>query len=241
MIEKREPGESDVEDDEEFDEEIMKLYRQPGGLAIPIYYFVRFIAWLVAKVYFRTSFHGAENIPSTGPVLLACNHASNLDPEMVAALCRRRIAFLAKSELFENRVFGGFIGLLGAFPIRRGTGGGDRAAIRSSIMLLRTGNALLMFPEGERTLTGVPGVAKTGVSMLLARAPDAVIVPIRVDGSYEAFPPGKKFPRPRKIRVTAGQGFRVADLKNLPTVKKQLYQRVGEEIMKRIACAGSSA
>jgi 1-acyl-sn-glycerol-3-phosphate acyltransferase len=204
----------------------------PGGLAIPYYHAARMGIWLFGLFYFRFRVRGWRNIPSSGPVLLVSNHASHLDPPLVSTACRRRMAFLAKAELFPNRLAATLLGGLGAFPIKRG--GGDRAALRTSVDLLKQGIPLLMFPEGNRTKNGELGEAKTGVAMLINQVPDVTIVPIRIDGSYHAWPPGRGLPYPRRITLTVGKPFRVSDLKDLPTVKKQLYHEIGREIMTRI-------
>ncbi|MBI1292193.1 1-acyl-sn-glycerol-3-phosphate acyltransferase [bacterium] len=204
----------------------------PGGIAFPYYHTVRFVIWVVSLFYFRLTIRGWRNIPATGPVLLVSNHSSHLDPPLISATCRRRLAFLAKSELFKGKIFGFLIGGLGAFPIRRG--GGDRAALRTSLDLLRKDIPLLMFPEGNRTTTGEIGEAKTGVAMLISQVPEATIVPIRIDGSFKAWPPGRKFPAPARISITVGKAFKLSDLKDLPTIKKQLYHEIGREIMNRI-------
>lgn len=204
----------------------------PNGIAIPYYYTTRFLIWFVSLFYFRIRIRGWRRIPMEGPVLLVSNHSSHLDPPLISTVCRRRVAYLAKSELFRSPLFGAAIGGLGAFPIKRG--GGDRAALRTSVDLLRKNIPLLMFPEGNRTTTGEIGEAKTGVAMLINQVPEVTIVPIRIDGSYKAWPPGRKFPQPTRITVTVGEPFKLSDLKDLPTVKKQLYHEIGREIMQRI-------
>jgi 1-acyl-sn-glycerol-3-phosphate acyltransferase len=207
-------------------------WEYPMGWTIPYYYGVRAMVWLVGLIWFRLKVRGWRNVPAEGPLLVVSNHSSHLDPPLISTALRRRLAFLAKAELFRNRVFGALIGGLGAFPINRGAG--DRAALRISINLLRKGYPLLMFPEGNRTKTGELGEAKTGVAMLLAQVPEAQILPIRIDGSFQAWPPGRKFPAPKKITLTVGKPFRVSDLKDLPEQKKQLYHEIGRQIMRRI-------
>jgi 1-acyl-sn-glycerol-3-phosphate acyltransferase len=236
MTEATKPGEKPTEpsreDDARFD---ATDWTYPQGWTIPYYFTTRFLIWIVALVYFRLSIRGWRNIPAEGPVLLVSNHGSHLDPPLLSTVCRRRLAFLAKAELFENKVFAGLIGGLGAFPIKRGAG--DRAALKTSVALLRKGYPMLMFPEGNRTTTGELGEAKTGVAMLLAQVPETAIVPVRIDGNFQAWPPGAKFPFPRRIRITVGKAFRVSDLKDLPEQKKQLYHEIGQQIMRRIVQA----
>lgn len=197
-----------------------------------IYTIVRNTVLILAKLYFRVSVKGGHNIPKTGPVLLAVSHASHLDPPLVSITTRRHIRFMAKMELFGNPKFGWLIRNLGAFPIKRGES--DRNALRFSAQVLKDGQPLLVFPEGSRSKTGKLGEAQTGISMIINQVPEAAIVPIRIDGSYDAWPPGQKYPSPRKIRIHIGKAFRLSDLEDLPTVKKQLYQEIGRRIMTQI-------
>lgn len=212
-----------------------KDWSPPGAFEVLFYWAVWLLASILARLYFRLSIRGYWNIPKSGPVIVVANHSSHLDPPLIGGTLPRRMIFLAKAELFEGAVLGRAITWLGAFPIKRG--GGDRAAIRAAVEVLRKGNALLMFPEGNRSLDGELREAKTGVAMLLQQVPEATIVPVRIEGTFEAMPPRGGFPRPRKVRLTVGKPFLVSDLERLPGEKKQLYQELGRQIMKRIADA----
>ena len=213
-------------------ERTIPIHHMPGGLAFLVYHLTRFSIWVTLKLFFRFRVIGAENIPKSGPTLLVSNHVSHLDPPVVSTLCRRQISFLAKAELFDHWFLGPYILTLGAFPIKRG--GGDRAALRASIDILEQGVPLMMFPEGTRSEDGKMREAKTGVAMLLNQVPDAIVVPIRIEGSFEAWGAGRKFPRPWPITATVGKPFKLADLGELPTVKKQLYPEIGRRILERI-------
>ena len=87
-------------------------------------------------------------MPAEGPAILAMNHRSNFDPVMAALTCPRQLRFMAKSELFEPKVFGSLIRKLGAFPVHRGKG--DLAAIKAAFNIFKAGEVMLMFPEGGR-------------------------------------------------------------------------------------------
>jgi 1-acyl-sn-glycerol-3-phosphate acyltransferase len=126
---------------------------------------------------------GEERVPRTGPLIVAANHVSLLDPPVLGAALPRAIYFMAKSELFENPAFGAFIRQLHAFPVERAKG--DLTAIRRAVEVLRTGAALGIFPEGGRNREGHNRI-HSGVA-LLASLTGAPILPTYVDGTKKPF------------------------------------------------------
>lgn len=186
-------------------------------------------------LYHRVETCGTENIPESGAVILASNHGSHLDPPLVGTLTKRHIYYMAKEELFRTQWFGKAIRRFGAFPIRRGQA--DRRAIRFCRDLLNDGQVLLMFPEGTRSPDGKLHEPQSGISFIIDMMPDTPIVPVFIDGSFESWKPGKRGPRPRKIRVYCGKAFRLSELNLKAEVKKQLYQEIGDEIMSQISAA----
>ncbi len=124
---------------------------------------------------------GTENVPRSGAFILAVNHKSNLDPCVAAITCPRQLTFMAKAELFKNKLFGGLIRRLGAFPIKRGTG--DMAAIKTAVKILSEERAMLIFPEGGRVRKGKPSQAKTGV-VNIARHCDVPVIPLHIKNGY---------------------------------------------------------
>ncbi len=154
----------------------------------------------VAKLLFGFTVTGFQNLPPKGAVVIACNHCSYLDPPLVAISVRRQICFLARASLFRNRLFGALIKSFGARPVSRSDAGGMKSALR----LLREQNALLLFPEGTRSLDGKLQPIKSGTAWLAiyGRCP---IVPVWIDGSYRALPKGGSVPKFKKIRVEIGE------------------------------------
>jgi 1-acyl-sn-glycerol-3-phosphate acyltransferase len=160
------------------------------------------IAGILTKLMFNLKVYGLENVPQTGGVLLASNHQSNLDPVLIAVRLRRPVSFMAKSELFENPYFGWFIRALHAFPVRQGQG--DLAAIRQTIQRLEEGHALNVYPEGHRTRDGQILPLQRGIALILKKA-DVPVVPIAIDGSFQAWPKGSKLPHRHRIHLIFGK------------------------------------
>jgi 1-acyl-sn-glycerol-3-phosphate acyltransferase len=165
-----------------------------------VYWPVRVVLQPLMMLLFWLGRTGREHIPAEGGVLLAPNHRSFLDPWVVGICLRRPAYFVAKRELFHNRLIGWFLNSLGAFPIRRGES--DAEAMETARILLETGHALMIFPEGTRHRTGPLGKPKRGVGRLALQT-GVPVVPIAVHGTERA---RKKFlVRPCKIRVRAGR------------------------------------
>lgn len=141
---------------------------------------LRFILFFV----FRIKTEGRENVPSEGGVLLAVNHRSNWDPVIAAIGCRRKLRFMAKSELFKNKIFGALITSLGAFPVHRGKG--DIGAIKSALGILKNNETMLIFPEGGRVRDEHLAEAKPGAVLLAIRA-EVPVVPVYISGKYRWF------------------------------------------------------
>ncbi|MGF1573842.1 MAG: lysophospholipid acyltransferase family protein [Sumerlaeia bacterium] len=143
--------------------------------------------------------------PKTGPLIIACNHTSMIDPPILAVVCgKRELKFMAKKELFENSIFSFLIRNLGAYPIDRESLG-DKKAIVETIRLLKAGNAVVIFPEGTRSQDGRLKEFQPGVMRLALSVPGCVIAPVYISGGFEAFGGGKIIPRPCKISVRVGE------------------------------------
>jgi 1-acyl-sn-glycerol-3-phosphate acyltransferase len=168
------------------------------------------IARVGTTVLFDLRTHGIEHVPKTGGVLLVSNHASYLDPVLVAVRLKRPVSFLARASLFRNPVFAWLITSLHAFPIEQGKG--DRGAINETIERLKQGHALNLYPEGTRTEDGKLQKIQAGVA-LVARKAGVPIVPAYIMGSFDAWPVHRKIPRPAKIRVLYGPPMHIDGMK----------------------------
>jgi glycerol-3-phosphate dehydrogenase (NAD(P)+) len=169
------------------------------------------VLWLVRAIlqpffhiYFRMVRIGREHIPAEGPVILASNHRSFIDPFVIGTMVRRPVYYVAKRELFEfHPVLTWLLSALGAFPVDRGAG--DTDMIETAKGILDRGGIVLMFPEGTRIRPGSLGKPKRGVGRL-ALETGAPVVPIAVIGT-EDVRRGWRI-RPRKVRLRAGPPLR---------------------------------
>ena len=166
------------------------------------YGIVRFLIWLVAKILWRISFEGLENVPRTGPFVLAPVHRSFVDFGLVSAVTRRRMGYMGKESLWKSKAFGAFITMLGAYPVNRGAP--DREALRRTLAILEKGEPLVLFPEGTRRAGPVIEHLHEGAAFVASRA-GVPLVPVGIGGSEQALPKGKRLPRPVKIHVIVGE------------------------------------
>jgi 1-acyl-sn-glycerol-3-phosphate acyltransferase len=171
-------------------------------------------------VAFDLKVYGVRNVPRTGGVLVVANHQSLLDPLLLGVQHGRGMSYMAKSELFRNRFFGGLIRRLGAFPVKQGSG--DVGAIKETVGRLQEGRMLNIFPEGSRTETGEIGPMLPGAALVIRRmGPGVKVVPAAIDGSYLAWPKGQRLWRSRPVKVVYGPALDMTGLK-------------GEQILTRI-------
>jgi glycerol-3-phosphate dehydrogenase (NAD(P)+) len=170
------------------------------GVNTLVYWIARAILQPAIHVWFRISRTGREHIPRSGPVILASNHRSFLDPFVIGCCLRRPVYFVAKQELFENRLIGWLLNCLGAFPVRRGQS--DEEAIATSRAILARGDVLVIFPEGTRIRTGSLGTPKRGVGRMALES-GAPVIPVAVLGSERARR-GWAI-RPVKVRIRCGR------------------------------------
>ena len=172
----------------------------------------------------RLEVQGTENIPKDGPLVIASNHISLLDPPVLGVASTRKVHFMAKQELFVP-VLGSIYKLLGAFPVKRG--GADRTAIKHGIEILQNNKVLAIFPEGTRSKTGALGKAAPGALMMASKA-RAAIVPSCVVGT-DVKRCGKLWP---KVHVCFGNPIYFPKDQE---INKELLNSMTEEMMRRIA------
>jgi len=178
------------------------------------------------RLVFRLRATGAEHVPRQGPLLLAANHVSVLDPPVVGSGAPRPLQFMAKAELFRIPLFGWLIRGLNAYPVERE--GADAGALRHALLLLREGKALLVFPEGTRGREGTLGAGQPGAGLLAARS-EAPVVPVYIRGTGVILPKGARRLRRAAISVTFGPPLRFNRGRG-----RQHYQEISDQIMAAI-------
>lgn len=155
-----------------------------------LYRFILFIAYLYAKIFLRLKVQVKGKVPK-GAALIAANHASFLDPALVAVSFPEEIHFLARKSLFDNPIFGAFIRSLNAHPISGD--GKDMAVFRAVSEILQNNQKVLLFPEGKRSFDGELLPLKQGVA-LMAHKNNVPIIPCWIEGSIKVWPRHKKLP-----------------------------------------------
>jgi 1-acyl-sn-glycerol-3-phosphate acyltransferase len=169
-----------------------RKHKVDPGEVVPVHDWVYHLMFGLYSVYFRIGgwrIHGRENVPMQGPVIIAPNHKSLLDPPLVGSTLPRLATTMGKVELFEKehfglRVLGKVIQHMGTFPVKRFSA--DRRAIRRALQVLADDGALVIFPEGTRTRDGELGASELGIAHI-AHKSKAPVVPAYLKGTEGCF------------------------------------------------------
>lgn len=209
-------------------EEAHDLARSKGSNPV-LYFLLRVILLPVMKVFFGLQAKGMENIPASGPVVIAPNHKSFWDAFFLAAVVSRRLHFMGKAELFRGWRGRLFVAL-GGFPVLRGES--DELAIGTARAVLERGDVLALFPEGTRVADPDRlGNPRRGATRLAIET-GAVIIPTAMTGTEK-----RKWPLPRKVRIVFGEPIPVTDLTPTPEhagmlLDQTVWPTVSEEYQK---------
>ena len=166
------------------------------------YALIRWVLKRLLRACFRLSVIGEAHLPRTGPVILAANHPSQMDPVALGAALQRRVSFLAAAELLTMPVLGALIRPFHPIPIKRGQF--DLRAIKECLNRLSRGDALLVFPEGGISRDGRLQPARDGLAFLAVRS-GVPVIPIGIRGTYDVWPLGTRFPHRGRIEVRIGE------------------------------------
>ena len=202
---------------------------------------VYYLGWsffrLVYSTYFRWRVFNPERVPLTGPVILAANHASFIDPPLVGSGIHRGINYLARESLFRFPGIGWLLRNWNAVPVDRD--GGGAKGLKAILDRLLAGGAIILFPEGTRTKNGKLQSARSGIGLTVIKS-NAVVIPVRVFGTFEAYGRHMKLPLPKPIAVKYGRPMMFEKLRAEAKVcsrdrLKEIYQEVADQLMAEIA------
>jgi 1-acyl-sn-glycerol-3-phosphate acyltransferase len=194
--------------------------------------------WLykaTATLAFSYRSEGGDRIPRRGPALLVANHESFLDPLLVGMSTGRRLRYLARKTLFKHPLLGAYLSSVGCVPVDQK--GVAKEGLKASLDLLHAGEAVLVFPEGERTWTGKMQPLKPGVHLLIERS-QAPVIPVGVAGAYQVLPRTSSRPkfcpllRPAPcggVAVSVGRPLPAERLRDMPREQllQELFQAIG--------------
>ncbi len=196
---------------------------------------VYWLGWMAFGAAFRTLFGlrivGRENLITEGPVLVASNHQSFLDPPLIGNLYDTEMVFLARKTLFVG-FFKWLYPQWNAIPVDQDRP--DMSSLKTIIRKLKEGHRVLVFPEGARTLDGDIGTAAPGIGLIAAKS-GAVIQPVRISGARDALPRGSARIRFARITVSIGPAIRLTPEELKAASGKDGYERITERIMSAIS------
>ena len=191
----------------------------------PLYVVGRIIIIPIFKLLFFYKVNGKQNVPEDGPFIVCSNHLSNFDPVILALTQKRQIFYMAKAELFKNKLLAKLIRTLGAFPVTRGAG--DGKAINEAESIIKDGKLLGIFIEGTRSKTGEFLRPKSGAS-IIAHQMNVPVIPVCIT------PKNKKVKVFQKVTVSWGKPMTPQEL-GLKTGSGEGYRNASRMIMKKIS------
>lgn len=195
---------------------------------------IYWLGWLlfrsIARAFFGFRVHGRENLVLEGPVLVASNHESFVDPPVVGIIYDTEVHYLARKTLFVG--FGAWIyRRWNSVPVDQERP--DMTSLKTIIRLLQQGEKVVVFPEGERTWDGQLGQGQPGIGLIVAKT-GVVVQPVRIRGARQALPRGSGRLRCVPVSVTVGPALRFTR-EELAAKGKDGYQKISDRIMAAIA------
>src|SRR5216110_2791617 len=196
------------------------------------YYWLGYhLSRLVGRLFFRLRVVHRERMLQDGPVILAMNHQSYLDPPLAGITCDRAVYFLARRTLLDVPLLGRILPKLNVIPVNQE--GIDRSALKALIRVLKAGNAALVFPEGSRTLDGNLQPAQPGVGLIIAKTL-APVVPMRIFGAHEALPRGGGGLQLVPITIVVGEPIFFTPVERESPATNR-YEQISQRVMDAIA------
>ena len=197
-----------------------------------VYYWIGYnLSRLIGRLCFRLRIMHRERMIQTGPVILAMNHQSYLDPPLAGIACDRAIYFMARRTLMDLPLFRWLLPKLNVIPVNQE--GIDRSALKALIRVLKSGNAALVFPEGARTLDGNLQPAQPGVGLVIAKTL-APVVPMRIFGAHQALPRGGGGLHFVPITIVVGEPIFFTPVERESPATNR-YEQISQRVMDAIA------
>jgi len=188
-----------------------------------------FLFRIIGAVFFRHRVIHRERLIEDGPALLVCNHASFLDPPLLGICFRKPVHYLARKSIFVGPL-AWLLPRVNVVPVDRGKG--DMGSLKRVLELVKSGERVVLFPEGTRTRDGELQTAEAGIGFLIAKS-GVPVQPLRLFGTFETFPRHAKFPRPGRVTVVVGERI---DFSDVPAGLhgRPLYDVYAERVMAAI-------
>ncbi len=184
-----------------------------------IFYIAKLLCFLVFRLCFRIEVYGVDNIPRSGPFIVAANHCSFLDPPVIGHISKRPLHYFANAGILQIPLLGRAVKILGGMPVYKDEL--SSISLRKGLRALIRGGGVVIFPEGTRSKVGERLPAKAGLGFLHAKS-GAPVIPVRIVGTDKAWPAGAGFIRPCKIRVHVGRPFNMSGSN---------YSAIGEAVL----------
>lgn len=186
-----------------------------------IYWFGYYLFRFVSLFYFPRTIVGRENLPKDTNFIVASNHISNLDPFIVGISAKRRFSYMAKEELFENKIGGFILKSLYAYPIKRFAA--DAGALRITLKRLKKGETVVLFPEGTRIEKNKNIEAGIGFIAVKSGLP---VIPVHLEGTNMVLRPKAKWLKRHPVKVTFGRP--------IPIDRNRSYEEISHDIMDQV-------
>ncbi len=199
------------------------------------YYLLKYVLLgPLLRLVFRPRIEGLENVPSSGPAIVAGNHLSFADHFLMPAMLKRRITFLAKAEYFtgpglKGRLTAAFFHSAGQIPVDRSGKDAGQAAIREGLGVLSKDELLGIYPEGTRSHDGRLYKGKVGVAVMALKA-GVPVIPCAMIGTFEAQPPGRKIPKIHPVSIRFGEPLEFSRYSGMEN-EKAILRAITDEIM----------
>ena len=190
-----------------------------------VYLLLEILVNVVCLTCFRARIRGREHVPRSGGVLIVANHQSFIDIPLVSTGARRHVCFVARDSLAQARWLGYVMRRCGAVLIRRGRA--DRRALEDMVAHLSAGDAVAIFPEGTRSRDGRVGPFRGGFQLVAKRA-GVPILPAGIQGTYDAWPRSRRWPRLRRISLSFGEPLDPGSADAPERVRASILRLVGE-------------